>query len=125
MTLLLDTHVVLWWMAGEQDRIGEKARRAIAKGEDPVLISAVVIWEVAIKRQLDKLEAPNDLLDQLEQAGVDLLPVTPRHADRVGTLPLHHRDPFDRLLIAQAEIENLILVTADDELRRYGIKVIW
>lgn len=112
-------------MAGEQDRIGEKARRAIAKGEDPVLISAVVIWEVAIKRQLDKLEAPNDLLDQLEQAGVDLLPVTPRHADRVGTLPLHHRDPFDRLLIAQAEIENLILVTADDELRRYGIKVIW
>lgn len=89
------------------------------------MISAVVIWEVAIKRHLGKLEAPGDLLEQLERSGVDLLPITPRHADRVGTLPLHHRDPFDRLLIAQAESENLTLVTADGDVRRYGIQVVW
>lgn len=84
-----------------------------------------MIWEVAIKRGLGKLEAPDDLLEQLEQAGVDLLPITARHANRVGTLPLHHRDPFDRLLIAQADIDDLSLVSGDRDLRRYGVKVIW
>lgn len=89
------------------------------------MISAVVIWEVAIKRRLGKLEAPDNLLEQLERAGVDLLPITARHADRVGALPLHHRDPFDRLLVAQAEIDGLSLVSADGDLGRYGIDVIW
>lgn len=89
------------------------------------MVSAVVIWEVAIKRRLGKLKAPADLLERLEQAGVDLLPINAHHADRVGTLPLHHRDPFDRLLIAQAEIEGLSLVTADGDLSRYGIQVVW
>jgi len=110
-------------MAGEQDRIGEKARRAIA-GND-VLVSAVAVWEVAIKRHLGKLDAPADLLVQLEQAGVGLLPISPRHADRVGSLPPHHRDPFDRLLVAQAESDGLTLVTADQDLHRYGIETIW
>jgi PIN domain nuclease of toxin-antitoxin system len=112
-------------MAGELDSIGPRARKAIASGENQVVVSAVVIWEVAIKRRLGKLTAPPDLLQQLERAGVDLLPVTARHADRVGTLPLHHRDPFDRLLIAQADTEGLPLVTADDDLQRYGIEVVW
>lgn len=84
-----------------------------------------MIWEVAIKRRLGKLEAPGNLLEQLERAGVDLLPITPRHADRVGTLPLHHRDPFDRLLVAQADVDGLALVSADKDLRRYGVKVVW
>jgi PIN domain nuclease of toxin-antitoxin system len=112
-------------MAGEPDRIGKRAQRAIGAGKDRVVISAVVIWEVAIKRRLGKLDAPQDLLERLERAGVDLLPITARHADRVGTLPLHHRDPFDRLLVAQADIDSLTLVTADDDLRRYGIETIW
>ena len=110
-------------MAGEPERISETARRAIQKGQ--VVISAVVVWEVAIKRRLGKLDAPQDLLEQLERAGVDLLPITARHADRVGTLPLHHRDPFNRLLIAQADTDSLTLVTADGDLRRYGIEVVW
>jgi PIN domain nuclease of toxin-antitoxin system len=117
--------VVLWWLAGEKDRISKKARAAILDSDNRVVISAVVIWEVAIKRGLGKLDAPGDLLDQLERVGVDLLPITPRHADRVGTLPLHHRDPFDRLLIVQAETENLAFVTADGNLSRYGIQVVW
>jgi len=112
-------------MAGEPDRIGKKARKAIAGGKGRIVISAVVIWEVAIKRRLGKLDAPEDLLEQLVRAGVDLLPITARHADRVGALPLHHRDPFDRLLVAQAETDGLSLVSADGDLRRYGIDVIW
>jgi PIN domain nuclease of toxin-antitoxin system len=112
-------------MAGEPDRIGKKARAAISGGEDSVLVSAVVIWEVAIKRRLGKLRAPADLLERLEQAGVDLLPISAQHADRVGTLPMHHRDPFDRLLIAQAEVEGYALVTADDDLGQYGIQLVW
>jgi PIN domain nuclease of toxin-antitoxin system len=111
-------------MAGEKDRVGVEAKRAI-EGGDPVLVSAVVLWEVAIKRQLGKLDAPADLFDQLLGAGVELLPISPRHADRVGTLPLHHRDPFDRLLIAQADCDRLALVTGDREFDRYGVPVIW
>jgi PIN domain nuclease of toxin-antitoxin system len=89
------------------------------------VVSAVVIWEVAIKRQLGKLDAPPDLLAQLERVGVDLLPITARHADRVGGLPLHHRDPFDRLLVAQADADGLALVTADSDLDQYDIEVVW
>jgi len=91
----------------------------------PVLVSAVVIWEVAIKRHLGKLDAPKDLLDQLEKAEVDLLPITPRHADLVAALPMHHRDPFDRLLVAQAQSDELLLVTADSDLADYGIETVW
>jgi PIN domain nuclease of toxin-antitoxin system len=112
-------------MAGEPDRIGKKAREAIAGEQEAVVVSAAVIWEVAVKRRLGRLEAPDDLLEQLERAGVDLLPVTARHADRAGTLPLHHRDPFDRLLVAQADSDGHSLVSADRDLGRYGIDVVW
>jgi len=89
------------------------------------MISAVVIWEVAIKRRLGKLDAPADLLEQLERAAVDLLPITARHADRAGALPMHHRDPFDRMLIAQADVDGFTLVTGDGEMDRYGVDVLW
>jgi PIN domain nuclease of toxin-antitoxin system len=112
-------------MSGEPDAISKRAKEAIASDESQVVISAVVIWEVAIKRRLGKLDAPPDLLEQLERAGVKVLPITARHADRVGTLPLHHRDPFDRLLVAQAELDGLALATADPQLHRYGIQVVW
>jgi PIN domain nuclease of toxin-antitoxin system len=117
--------VVLWWLGGELGRIGEGARRAIDGGDDRILVSAVVIWEVAIKCRLDKLDAPADLLERLERAAVDLLPITARHADRVGTLPMHHRDPFDRLLVAQADVDGFTLVTGDEEIGRYGVDILW
>jgi PIN domain nuclease of toxin-antitoxin system len=123
--VLLDTHLVVWWMAGEVSRISDKALKSLgSKGVDPV-VSAVTIWEAAIKRRLGTLEVPGDLLPQLEGAGVELLPVTPRHADLVASLPLHHRDPFDRLLIAQAMLEGLPLVTDDQSVRRYDVEVVW
>ena len=112
-------------MAGDLDQIGEKAREAIVARGNRIVISAVVIWEIAIKRSLGKLDAPADLLEQLERTNLDLLPITARHAAHVGALPMHHRDPFDRLLIAQAELEGLALVTADGELSRYGIELAW
>lgn len=112
-------------MSGELERISSSAVEAIEDRGTRVLISAVVIWEVAIKRQLGKLDAPPDLLAQLERAGVDLVSITPRHADRVGTLPMRHRDPFDRLLVAQADVDGLVLISADTELSEYGIEVLW
>ncbi len=125
MKLLLDTHLVLWWMAGEPSRIGEKALAALGSdGRDPI-VSAVTVWEAAIKRGLGKLEAPGDLLAQLERAEVELLPIAARHADLVASLPLHHRDPFDRLLVAQATVEGLALVSDDESLRRYDVEVVW
>ncbi len=80
---------------------------------------------MAIKRGLGKLEGPDDLLPQLERAGVEVLPIAARHADLVGSLPLHHRDPFDRLLVAQAILEGLALVSDDTAMRRYDIEVVW
>jgi PIN domain nuclease of toxin-antitoxin system len=125
MRLLLDTHLVLWWMNGEASRISKKALAALGSdGVDPI-VSAVTVWEVAIKRGLGKLEAPDDLLPQLERAGVELLAISPRHADLVASLPPHHRDPFDRLLVAQATLEGLALVTEDEAMRRYEIEVVW
>jgi PIN domain nuclease of toxin-antitoxin system len=125
VTLLLDTHLVLWWMAGEPSKISEKALAALGSDGVEPIVSAVTIWEAAIKRGLGKLDAPADLLAQLEGAGVALLPITGRHADLVASLPLHHRDPFDRLLVAQATIEVLPLVSHDESLRDYDIEVVW
>jgi PIN domain nuclease of toxin-antitoxin system len=117
--------LVLWWMNGEASRISKKALAALgSEGIDPI-VSAVTIWEVAIKRGLGKLEGPDDLLPQLERAGVELLPIAARHADLVGSLPLHHRDPFDRLLVAQATLEGLALVSDDAALRRYDVETVW
>lgn len=112
-------------MAGEPDRIGAEARAAISGGTAAVVVSAVVIWEIAIKRRLGKLDAPADLLLRLEQADVELLPITARHADRVATLPTHHQDPFDRLLVAQAAVDGLTLVSGDRAMQDYQVEVIW
>jgi PIN domain nuclease of toxin-antitoxin system len=112
-------------MAGETDRIGTRARAAIGAQGARVLVSAVTVWEVAVKRRLGKLDAPGDFLAQLELAALELVPITARHADRAGSLPLHHRDPFDRLLIAQSAVEGIALVSDDSEMRRYEVEVMW
>ncbi len=125
MNVLLDTHLVLWAMLSEMSRISEKGLAALGSEEFEPVVSAVTIWEAAIKGGLGKLKVPADLLSQIEGAGVELLPVMPRHADLVASLPLHHRDPFDRLLVAQAMSEGLPLVSDDESLRRYEIEVIW
>ncbi len=112
-------------MANDRARLSDTARGQLADPANRIIVIAVSVWETAIKRALGKLAAPPDLLECLEQTAVELLPITARHADHVGRLPMHHRDPFDRLLVAQASIEGLPLVSGDLEVRRYDLTVVW
>jgi PIN domain nuclease of toxin-antitoxin system len=121
VNLLLDTHVLIWWDEGR--RLAAEARRAIADA-DSVYVSAASAWEVAIKTGLGRLRPIRTLEQAVDESGFLELPVTFRHAERVGKLPPHHRDPFDRLLIAQADVEELTLVTRDAVFARYGVGVI-
>jgi PIN domain nuclease of toxin-antitoxin system len=116
---------VLWLLAGDE-RLSPPARAAIGASRRPLTVSAVSLWEVAIKRSLGKLRAPADLSRQLAALGqVELLPVSPLHAEAVGELPWHHRDPFDRMLVAQARMEKLAIVSSDAAFAQYGVDVIW
>ncbi len=120
---LVDTHAALWWLA-DDPRISPAARAAISDAGNELLVSVASLWEIAIKRQLGKLKAPDDLPDILIEEGFGFLPVTARHSWKVQELPLHHRDPFDRLLIAQSQVLSVPLATADDELAAYDIEAI-
>ncbi len=124
MRLILDTHAALWWLSGD-DLVGPEAARQLTDDTNRVLLSAAVVWEVAIKRSLGKLEAPEDLASTLLGAGAQPLPVTLDHAAAVEMLPWHHRDPFDRMLIAQALTESAALVSRDESLGRYGVSLVW
>jgi PIN domain nuclease of toxin-antitoxin system len=123
--VLLDTHAALWLLAGDQ-RLSARARQAIDSSRGRLVVSAVSLWEVAIKRSLGKLDAPADLARRLAALGpIELLPVSPLHAEAVGELPWHHRDPFDRLLVVQAAAEKLAIVSSDPALAQYGVEVVW
>ena len=123
MNLLLDTHVFLWWLA-DDPKLGAETRSTIADGRNEVSVSAVTIAEIAIKRSQGKLDAPPDLLHILAEEGFTELPLLSTHAAALETLPWHHRDPFDRMLIAQAQIEGLALATSDRRIRDYEVTVV-
>lgn len=110
--LLLDTHAALWWLAGDS-RLGEDAERHLREARNRTLLSVAVVWEVAIKRSLGKLQAPDRFASTYLDAGAEPLPITLDHAAAVEDLPWHHRDPFDRMLIAQAHIEDAVIVSGD------------
>lgn len=122
MRLLLDTHVVLWWLAGQ--RLRPKALEAIAAADSDIWVSAASVWEMTIKSGLGKLAMPDDLSEQLARQGFEALPVSVQHALAVGSLPPHHADPFDRMLVAQAKVEDLTVVTRDPNIRRYPVMTI-
>jgi len=121
LRLLLDTHVFLWWL-NDDSQLGICAKTAIADGKNQVFISAATGWEISIKRALGKLNAPNDLDSFVEDEGFTHLPVTFFHGSQAGLLPMHHKDPFDRMLIAQAQAEGLQLVTVDEIIQKYGVR---
>lgn len=123
MRLLLDTHILLWWLT-DNLRITPQSREIIQEGTNQVFISAASAWEIAIKSSLGKLRAPADLKDQIETARFDVLNVTVDHALAVGYLPDHHSDPFDRMLVAQARFEGLTMVTEDPKIHRYEVAVL-
>jgi PIN domain nuclease of toxin-antitoxin system len=120
--LLLDTHVLLWWSAGDPG-LGRRAEAAIADPANVVFISAATAWEIAVKRAAGRLEAP-DARVLIEAGGFQGLPIDADHAVASAELPPHHRDPFDRLLVAQAQLEQLSLVTADPQLARYDVELL-
>lgn len=105
--------------------MGDAAVRQLADPTNQVLLSAAVVWEVAIKRSVGKLEAPGDLVPTLLGAGVQALAITLDHAAAAEQLPLHHRDPFDRVLVAQASLEGAVIVSRDEALRPYGVMLVW
>lgn len=123
MILLLDAHAVLWWLA-DDPLLGAPARRAIADPANDVLVSAATIWEIEIKRALGKLDAPASLVQAVEEAGFDALPMSGTDAERAGRLPAHHRDPFDRMLVAQAGRLDAVIVTRDGAFDAYDVEVL-
>jgi PIN domain nuclease of toxin-antitoxin system len=119
--LLLDTHVLIWWDAGEE--LSTDAREAIGAATD-VYVSAASAWEVSIKRTLGKLSGSRTVSEAATASGFAELPILMRHAEAVERLPSLHRDPFDRLLVAQAQVERLVIVTRDPEIVQYDVDVV-
>ena len=121
--LLLDTHVVLWWRANDA-QLTLAAKEAITAAS-LVFVSAASAWEIAIKSALGRVRLPQSFADGVQQSGFIELPVSFQHADAVEFLPPHHADPFDRMLLAQAKVERLVLVTHDRRFEPYGQAIIW
>ncbi len=128
MRVLLDTHAFLWWIS-DSPELSDAAREAIADQRNAPIFSAVSGWEIAIKAGLGKLELPDSpakfVNEQLSQNNLEVLPIHSRHALGVYGLPDHHRDPFDRLLVSQAVVEKLPILTADPEIPRYPVETLW
>ena len=130
MKLLLDTHSFLWAAGRQQFALLPQATKDVLEdGTNTLLLSVASIWELAIKASLGKLQLSESVADlvrfQQANSGIQLLPITLTHIELVETLPFHHKDPFDRLLIAQAQAENLTIVSIDAAFDPYGVKRLW
>ena len=123
--LLLDTNVAVWLLLGDRGLVSPCAVQALEDTNNEVALSAATVWEIAIKRSLQKVTLPDGWAVALRRLGFDPMPVTAIHAAAVERLPWHHRDPFDRLLVAQASVEGRMLVTADRRLGEYPVETLW
>jgi PIN domain nuclease of toxin-antitoxin system len=128
MRVLLDTHALLWWASGDT-KLPRRIRAVIADESNEVTVSAASAWEIATKHRVGRLVAPEalleGLLDYLEDQHFTDLPVSVRHAQRAGTLASNHRDPFDRVLVAQAQIEGFAIVSVDRVFDDFGVRRVW
>ncbi|HTG35633.1 MAG TPA: type II toxin-antitoxin system VapC family toxin [Thermoanaerobaculia bacterium] len=124
MKVLLDSHAFLWWLA-EDPKLSAGARQAVADPSSIIHVSAATVWELSIKASLGKLDLDGaDLLEEIEENDFIELPMTARHSLAAATLPRHHDDPFDRMLIAQAKLEGLTIITRDPAFRTYGVPLL-
>jgi PIN domain nuclease of toxin-antitoxin system len=121
--LLLDTQALLWWLA-DDPLLGEKTKATIAEKNNDVYVSAATTWEISIKKAIGKLDAPDDMDTIVEEENFLKLPITLFHGQAAGMLPSHHRDPFDKMLIAQAQAEGLTIITSDAIFAKYGVRTI-
>ena len=128
MNLLLDTQVFLWWIVDEQS-LSDRARTLIRDGGNLLFLSAASAWEIAIKASLGRLDIGGEpakvIAEQMAANAIQPLPILVSHALHIYGLPTHHRDPFDRLLIAQSQVENLPILTADRLISRYEVNTVW
>lgn len=128
MKALLDTHAFLWWILDDK-RLSSRARDIITDGNNELFFSAASGWEIAIKSKLGRIKLPGEpatfIISQLAENSIQSLPVRMNHALYVAALPDFHRDPFDRLLVAQAKLEKLSILTADPQMAGYGVQIIW
>jgi len=118
--LLLDTHAFIWWLS-DVSQLTRLAHDGIADPRNEVLVSAITGWEIAVKRAKGRITAPDNLGTIVTERGFTHLPLTFQHAEQAGRLPMHHRDPFDRFLVAQAQTEGLVLVTRDERISLYDV----
>ncbi|MEO6589641.1 MAG: type II toxin-antitoxin system VapC family toxin [Pyrinomonadaceae bacterium] len=126
MHLLIDTHILIWFLEGNK-LLSKTRRQIVADSQNNIFVSIACLWEMAIKISIGKLTLAKPLADvikQIEIEGFEILPVLPEHTLQVSTLPFHHRDPFDRIIIAQAQIENLAVMTDDKDFADYGVKIL-
>jgi len=128
MRLLIDTHALLWWLL-DNPALPASAKKHFVRGANTILVSAASVWEIAIKFRSGKLPGAGDLLADfpgyLAQERFDVLPISAEHAVRAGMLPGPHRDPFDRMLIAQAQAENVAILSNDSAFDAYGVRRLW
>lgn len=123
--LLVDTQALLWFLDGD-DRLSDRARVAMQDASNRLVVSAASVWELAIKSAKGKIDVPDDFLAALEEEQIEVLDVRYDHAWRVADLPAgRHQDPFDRMIVAQAQVEKLAIVTSDTALEQYDIDVVW
>jgi PIN domain nuclease of toxin-antitoxin system len=126
MRLLIDTHILIWFLEGNKLLVKSR-RQIIANPQNDIFVSIASLWEIAIKISLGKLTLAKPLADVVKQIAVEnieILPIAPEHTLQVSALPFHHRDPFDRIIIAQAQVENLPIMTADMEFAKYSIQIL-
>ena len=128
MNALLDTHTFLWWITDNAE-LSPRAREVIGDGDNTLYVSAASGWEIAIKAKLGRLQLPDNparfVAEHMSLNAITSLPIQLSHALHVYTLPNHHRDPFDRMLVAQSQLEKLPIVTKDPQIGRYSVEVIW
>jgi len=120
---LIDTHVLLWWLSDDK-RLSPRHRTVIADSDNEVFVSAVTVAEISIKASLGKLTAPGGLVQTIAHEGFSALPLTADHAEALRELPWHHRDPFDRMLVAQASVEQFPLLSSDARLGQYAVEIV-
>jgi PIN domain nuclease of toxin-antitoxin system len=123
MSFLLDTHILLWFLENDS-KLSERLRNIITIPENLIFVSAISAWEISIKQSLGKLIAPNNLEEALRFCRFEILPITLTHGIKIADLPMHHKDPFDRMLIAQALIEGLTIITVDRKFNLYDVPLL-
>ena len=124
MLLIVDAHALLWALQDGDDRLSSPARNAIADATNDVVVSAATIWEIEVKRAAGRLDSPSDLLEIVDATRIDILPVTGADGSAAARLPMHHKDPFDRMVIAQAMRLDAVVVTRDRAFAAYDVHVL-